>query len=363
MRLPSARRAAFRPHTVAKLRAEIDAARNDIRRLRHERATLIAQRDAVRGEREEAIRERDRAVADLHCVTASGSPDSSSDLSEYVVVPRWRALDYPRIAVETDATNAAVSKMCGDLAASWSAMGESEPFFTNVAHDKFKMQNIADSKEELFRSGCETLREIEAIAQRQGIDLRAYKDCFELGCGVGRVMRALTSVFDTVYGMDISAGHLRVARDELAAAPGRFELRKFDDPSSIETLPPFDVFVSFYVLQHNPPPVAANLLDRILAKVRVGGVACFQCQTYQVGYRFVVGEYEHTNRDQYCAPAGCEMHCLPQHVIYEIFGRNGFSLLEVREDGALADGISQVFFAIRTSEDARSHATRTGHAK
>ena len=45
-----------------------------------------------------------------------------------------------------------------------------------------------------------------------------------------------------------------------------------------------------------------------------------------------------------------EMHCLLQPVIYEAFRGNGFSLLEVREDGALANGISQVFFALRERE-------------
>ena len=90
--------------------------------------------------------------------------------------------------------------------------------------------------------------------------------------------------------------------------------------------------------------------NRILAKVRVGGAACFQCQTYQTGYRFRVAGYLQARQRQGDASEDWEMHCLLQPVIYEAFRRNGFSLLEVREDGALANGISQVFFALRERE-------------
>ncbi len=110
--------------------------------------------------------------------------------------------------------------------------------------------------------------------------------------------------------------------------------------------------MSFSVLQHNPPPLAAKLLDKILARVRVGGVAYFQCQTYQTDYRFTVAEYlQERRRDPGGASCGWEMHCLPQPVIYQAFLRNGFSLLEVREDAGQAYGISQVFFAVRESEE------------
>jgi SAM-dependent methyltransferase len=335
---------------LAGLRDELEAAQRDLDRLRGEHERLLVHRNSLSRQRDDAIRERDDAVGALHRATAGGGVELPSNLLGYAVVPRWRPLDYPRIDVETEASDDVISRMCRDLAATWSAWGEREPYFSNVAHHKFKMNNIAESKNELFQTGAETLIQIEAIAQRQGIDLRVYRDCFELGCGVGRITGALASVFDTVYGMDVSTSHLRVAREELANANARVELRTFDGLASIDAVPRFDLFVSFSVLQHNPPPLAAKILDRILAKVRVGGAACFQCQTYQTGYRFRVAEYLQARQMQGDALDGWEMHCLLQPIIYEAFRRHGFSLLEVREDGALANGISQVFFARRERE-------------
>ena len=336
--------------TLAGLRDELEAAQRDLDRLRCEHESLLVHRNSLSRQRDDAIRERDDAVRALHRATTGRGVELPSNLLGYAVVPRWRPLDYPRIDVETEASDDGISRMCRNLAATWSAWGEREPYFSNVAHDKFKMNNIAESKSELFQTGAETLIQIEAIAQRQGIDLRAYRDCFELGCGVGRITAALASVFDTVYGMDVSTSHLRVAREALANARARVELRTFDGLASIDALPRVDLFVSFSVLQHNPPPLAAKILDRILAKVRVGGAACFQCQTYQTGYRFRVAGYLQARQRQGDASEDWEMHCLLQPVIYEAFRRNGFSLLEVREDGALANGISQVFFALRERE-------------
>jgi SAM-dependent methyltransferase len=362
MRLPGKRRRNIDLQAPAmRLHDELDAAHSEIDRLRREHERLLARCDSLSSERDDAIRECDRAVRALHRATAGGGPEPLNDFPGYVVVPRWRPLDYPRIDVETDATDADISGMCCDLAVAWSAMGEREPFFTNVAHDKFKMENIGETKTELFQTGTETLSQIEAIAQRQGIDIRGYRDCFELGCGVGRLTAALAGVFGTVYGMDVSASHLRVARGILTNAQGRVELRKFDGLTSIDALPRFDLFVSFAVLQHNPPPLAAKLLDKILAKVRVGGAACFQCQTYQTGYRFNVAEYSQRSRRQEGVSWGWEMHCLPQPVIYETFRRNGFSLLEARENGAQVSGISQIFFALREGEECQfSGASSSG---
>jgi SAM-dependent methyltransferase len=322
---------------LSTLRAELEAAQADIARLRRER--------------DEAIQGLDRAVSALHRATPASTSDRLGASSEYAVVPRWRPLDYPGIVIETEASDADISAMCSDVAASWSAMGEREPFFTNVSYEDFTMANIAKTKDEFFGSGSASLIQLRAIARRQGIDLLGYRDCFELGCGVGRLTSALAGAFDRVHAMDVSTSHLRVAQKELAHVRSRVELYSFESLASIEALPRFDLFVSFAVLQHNPPPLAAKLLDRILTKVRVGGAACFQCQTYQRGYRFCVTEYLQGRRDrlerQPGAQCGWEMHCLPQSFIYDALRRNGFSLLEVREDAGQAYGISQVFFAVR----------------
>ncbi|MGH7093257.1 MAG: hypothetical protein ACREFB_06960, partial [Stellaceae bacterium] len=105
--------------------------------------------------------------------------------------------------------------------------------------------------------------------------------------------------------------------------------------------PEFDVLVSTIVLQHNPPPIAALMLDAALRKLRPGGVALFQVPTYGPRYRFVAEDYlAHLGE-------GMEMHVLPQHAIFEIFERTGCRLLECREDAAVGNHegfVSNTFF-------------------
>ena len=47
------------------------------------------------------------------------------------------------------------------------------------------------------------------------------------------------------------------------------------DTLDLDTLPEFDLFFSMIVLQHNPPPLIALMLEKIAARLRPGGVAVF----------------------------------------------------------------------------------------
>jgi SAM-dependent methyltransferase len=163
----------------------------------------------------------------------------------------------------------------------------------------------------------------------------------------GRMTIWLAKVFDKVFAADISTGHLSVAAQAIAREGlSNVKLIKFDNFDSVDSLPEFDVFVSFIVLQHNPPPLAAALIEKILRKIRVGGVACFQCQTYLHDYNFAVADYVRFI-DGMGSGDSWEMHCVPQSVVYDIFARNGFSLLEAREDAWTKTGISSTFLARR----------------
>jgi SAM-dependent methyltransferase len=101
-----------------------------------------------------------------------------------------------------------------------------------------------------------------------------------------------------------------------------------------DAMPHFDLFTSLIVLQHNPPPVIALLLERILRKLRPGGTAYFQVPTFIADYHFVVGEYLGQPN-----PMGrIEMHALPQRVLFDIIERCGCRLLEIREDDEAGGG-------------------------
>src|SRR5262250_1565188 len=78
--------------------------------------------------------------------------------------------------------------------------------------------------EEFFRSGEQTVEEeiltdMENICQ--GKDPKQMR-VLEIGCGAGRVTRALAKVFGEVHGVDVSDEMLRQARKALADTPNAF---------------------------------------------------------------------------------------------------------------------------------------------
>src|SRR3989442_695354 len=108
--------------------------------------------------------------------------------------------------------------------------------------------------EEFFHSGESHLREQilnDMINICQGKDPRSMK-ILEIGCGAGRVTRALAQVFGRVDGVDVSGEMLARAREALRDYPNIFlhqnngvDLSLFDDEQ-------FDFAFSSIVFQHIP---------------------------------------------------------------------------------------------------------------
>lgn len=98
----------------------------------------------------------------------------------------------------------------------------------------------------------------------------------EIGCGLGRVVKALADRFDRVIGIDISPEMLERAR-ELVDEP-RIDLRLGDGRSlaGVEDAS-VDLVLSFTVLQHIPDPrVIEDYLREAGRVLRPGGVLVFQ---------------------------------------------------------------------------------------
>jgi hypothetical protein len=90
---------------------------------------------------------------------------------------------------------------------------------------------------------------------------------------------------------------------------------------------PFDLWFSYLVLQHNPPPVMVTILRRMFALLAPGGVALFQVPTYITGYRFDCATYL---RSPPVDPV--EGHVLPQQDVLALAREAGCEVLEIRED-------------------------------
>lgn len=213
----------------------------------------------------------------------------------------------------------------------WKHHGEIEPYWSVNAQAAFRVETIEANRHAFHRSGLEDAATLLAILQRHGFNRAASAHLCDFGCGVGRVSLPLASVFERVTGCDISSTHLQVGARE--AARLGLENIAFSQVSTGDfgMNAPFDVWYSHLVLQHNPPPVIALILQRMFSQLAPGGLAVFQVPTYRLGYRFSATE-------ALVSPASdedFEIHPIAQPAVFDLARRAGCVVLEVREDLAI----------------------------
>jgi SAM-dependent methyltransferase len=141
------------------------------------------------------------------------------------------------------------------------------------------------SDEEYFRSGeinveREILTDMENVCQ--GKDPRHMR-VLEIGCGTGRITRALAKVFGEIYGVDISGEMIRQAQLALRDYPGArvFQNNGRDLDVVRDALGgnAIDFAFSYIVFQHIPSrEVIENYVRDVFALLRPGGLFKFQVQ-------------------------------------------------------------------------------------
>ena len=105
--------------------------------------------------------------------------------------------------------------------------------------------------------------------------------CFlDFGCGVGRVTRALASVFTYGYGIDVSPTMIAGPREFAAAdkRPARYLVNTSNNLALIES-GSIDFVYSHIVLQHVPGSCQAGFIAEFARVRRPGGIATFQLTT------------------------------------------------------------------------------------
>ncbi len=135
--------------------------------------------------------------------------------------------------------------------------------------------------EEFFRSGEQTVKEeilTDMINICQGKDPKQMR-VLEIGCGAGRITRALGNLFGTVYAVDVSGEMIRQARQALADMPN---VQLFQNNGvDLEVLGPIEVDFAFsmIVFQHIPSrDVIENYVRETGKRLRRGGLFKFQVQ-------------------------------------------------------------------------------------
>ncbi len=138
------------------------------------------------------------------------------------------------------------------------------------------------TEEDFYASGETTINEqirndLENICQ--GKPPRAMR-IIEIGCGAGRLTRALAHPFGEVHAVDISAEMVRLARQAVRDEPNAYIYRNNGaDLSVLPDSPPFDFAFSYVVFQHIPSrDVVENYVREVHRLLRPGALFKFQVQ-------------------------------------------------------------------------------------
>jgi SAM-dependent methyltransferase len=137
--------------------------------------------------------------------------------------------------------------------------------------------------EEYFESGRENVRReilTDMINICQGKDPKQMK-VLEIGCGSGRITRALSEIFGEVYAVDISGEMIRQATESLKDRPNAHVFQNSGSDLSVLGDVEVDFAFSFIVFQHIPSrEVIQNYVREVHRVLRSGGLFKFQVQGY-----------------------------------------------------------------------------------
>jgi SAM-dependent methyltransferase len=134
---------------------------------------------------------------------------------------------------------------------------------------------------EFFKSGQGTVSEeilTDMINICQGKDPKRMR-VLEIGCGAGRVTRALAQIFGEVYGVDISGEMVRQARAALADLPHVHIFQNSGKDLEVLGSARFDFAFSSIVFQHIPSrEVIESYVRAVRRRLRRGRLFKFQLQ-------------------------------------------------------------------------------------
>lgn len=137
------------------------------------------------------------------------------------------------------------------------------------------------SDEEFFRSGEKAVSEdilTDMTNICQGKEPGAMR-VLEIGCGAGRLTRALSNVFGEVHAVDVSGEMVELARRAVADRPGVHVYQNNGCDLSVIPAQEFDFAYSAIVFQHIPSrEVIENYVREVHRLLRPGALFKFQVQ-------------------------------------------------------------------------------------
>jgi SAM-dependent methyltransferase len=255
--------------------------------------------------------------------------NNSREILRYLTVQQTKRR-HGHIECECSPDN--LKKLFAHIQGVWSRLGEVEPHFSVLSQPNYKPEKLNAHLTAFFATGKGEVELLQTELAGLGLKSKGFRHAVELGTGVGRVTRYLAGISERLTGYDVSAPHLRLAKDYLSnSGVNNAALEQIKDLAKFR-FPECDFFYSRIVLQHNPPPIIVFLLREALMSLRPGVVAVFQLPTYIEGYSFSLNRY----LDHMAEIDNQEIHAVPQNVVFRMIMESGCDLYSLIRDNSLS---------------------------
>ncbi len=147
-------------------------------------------------------------------------------------------------------------------------------YYVNTAREDW-------TDDEFFQSGERTVAEeilTDMINICQGKDPKQMR-VLEIGCGAGRVTRALSNIFGEVHGVDVSGEMIKLATQALADRPHAHVYQNNGTDLAVIPVGDFDFAFTTIVFQHIPSrEIIENYVREVNRLLRPGALFKFQVQ-------------------------------------------------------------------------------------
>ncbi|MGE5668567.1 MAG: class I SAM-dependent methyltransferase [Betaproteobacteria bacterium] len=159
----------------------------------------------------------------------------------------------------------------------WERIAATEAFFGVLTADKYRAKELTPMRiAEFYATGEADIGWVIDTFRRVFSTTPSDATALDIGCGVGRLSRAMRAHASRVIGYDVSDSMLKLARKH--AGDGIDYVTDFPDG-------PFGWINSFVVLQHIKPPEGLALLSRALAGLAPGGFASIQVTAWRTAHQ------------------------------------------------------------------------------
>jgi SAM-dependent methyltransferase len=155
----------------------------------------------------------------------------------------------------------------------WEAWGSRDPYYGVITDPKFRSAALTpEARDAFFSSGHAHAAHVLATIRVHIDPGFAPQRALDFGCGVGRVLVGLADIAPDVLGIDVSPSMLAEARrncNELGIPHVKLALSD-DELSAVDG--DFDLVHTFIVLQHLEITRGRRLFQKLLRRIRPGGV-------------------------------------------------------------------------------------------